>query len=131
MWEKAYLLAFMLIGCNFGAGLLIALLGGIFNVKIRGLGLVVQFVSAYTIGQLYTQNRGSVIPQSLRLRTSIYNMVISACVSAVFLLLMNLPDLLELFPILGLLGLFSALGFILTYWGLGSGSKAYMKKIKR
>jgi len=131
MWDKAYFLAFMLIGCNLGAGLLIGLLEAMFNTKIGGLSLAVQFISAYTIGQLYAQNRGSVIPQSLRLWASIYNVLISACITAVVLLAMNAPELLGLLPILGLLGLLSVIGLISTYWGLSYGSKAYMKKIKK
>jgi hypothetical protein len=131
MWDKAYLLAFMLVGRNFGAGLLIGLLEVVFRTRIGGLALAVQFVAAYTIGQLYAQNRGSLIPQALKLWTSVYYILISVCIIAAVLLIMNAPEAFGLFPILGLLGLFSALGFIFTYWGLSSGSKAYMKKARK
>ena len=131
MWDKAYFLALILIGCHLGAGLLIGLLGAMFNTNIRGLSLIVQFVSAYTVGQLYAQKRQNVMPQSLRLQASIYSILLSLCLTAVVLLAINALALLGLLPILGGVGLLAVIGLILTYWGLGSGSKAYLKKTKK
>ncbi|MBD2037900.1 hypothetical protein H6F76_23380 [Leptolyngbya sp. FACHB-321] len=131
MWDKAYFLALILIGCHLGAGLLIGLLGAMFNTNSRGLSLIVQFVSAYTVGQLYAQKQQNVMPQSLRLQASIYSILLSLCLTAVVLLAMNALELLGLLPILGGVGLLAVIGLILTYWGLGSGSKAYLKKTKK
>ena len=131
MWDKAYLLAFMLVGSNFVGGLLIGLLEIMFRTKLGGLAGAVQFTAAYTLGQLYTQNRGVLISKALKLQISAYYILISTCVISVLLIIMNEPKTLGLFPVLALLGLVSALGFTMIYWGLSSGSKAYMKRTRK
>jgi hypothetical protein len=134
MLNKAYILALIIAGFSFVAGLLVVLLEHIFGAQIRGITLIIQFIAAYSVGQLYAQKQGAIVPKALRLRASIYNLLISICFSVINLFILSATieqSQLQLSQILVWVGLIWLISALLVYWGLGSGSKAYMKKIKK
>jgi hypothetical protein len=132
MLNKAYILALIIAGFSFVAALLVVLLEYIFGTQVRGVALIIQFIAAYSVGQLYAQKQGAVVPKALRLRVSIYSLLISICFSVINLFILRTTieqSQLQSSQIVVLVGVIWLISALLVYWGLGSGSKAYMKKI--
>jgi hypothetical protein len=124
MLNKAYILALIIAGFSFVAALLVVLLEHIFGTQVRGVALIIQFIAAYSVGQLYAQKQGAVVPKALRLRAfSVINLFILRTTIEQSQLQSS-----QIVVVVGVIWLISAL---LVYWGLGSGSKAYMKRIKK
>jgi hypothetical protein len=134
MLNKAYVLALIIAGFSFVAGLLIVILEYIFGTRLGGITIIIQCIAAYSVGQLYAQKQSAVLPKALRLRVSIYNLLISICFSVINLFILRTTieqSQLQLSQILVRVGIIWLISVLLVYWGLGSGSKAYMQRIKK
>ncbi|KAM3090906.1 hypothetical protein ACKFKF_34075 [Phormidesmis sp. 146-12] len=131
MWSKAYMLALMIFGYTLAANLMLGLLQAVLGIKFLGMGVAIQFIAAYSIGQVYTFKQRQVISNSLKLWVSIDYTLIAICSTTVALLALKMvsPALPSSFLTLGIL--IPILVSPLIYWAIGSGSKAYLKKIKK
>lgn len=129
MWNNAYLLALMTMGCTIAAGLSIGIIEVIFDTRISGLGFLIQLLSAFIIGGCYSQKQQSLIPKGLKLWTSMYYALISFLMAPITLNLLNIhiPRAASIWNVIGIV---SILGFIFAYWGLSFGSKQYMKRVR-
>lgn len=113
--------------------MIIVTIGDIFfDIKIRGENLALQWMIAYTIGQIYTSKYKQVMSHHIKLWIVIYYFLIVIIVASLFMLILS--------PIIFSKISFSLLPWILglyvisapiMYWMLGLGSKAYFKKINK
>ena len=137
MWlNKPYKLALIMYGLVVGVGIIIGIIGAIFGIQIRGGTLGLQWIIAYTIGQVYTSKYKQIMPHQIKLWTVIYYFLIVIIVASLFLLILG-PIILSEIPASFLSWTFLIIGVLYTisapimYWMLGLGSKAYLKKINK
>ena len=57
-------------------GIILVTIGAIFDIQIRGGTLGLQWIIAYTIGQIYTSKYKQVLPHHIKLWTIIYYFLI-------------------------------------------------------
>jgi hypothetical protein len=128
MWNKAYILALMILGCTIAGGFMLGIFELVFNTRISGFGLSMQFLSGFAVGGNYSQHQGILIPKSLKLSTSMYHALITILITPIGVSILNIhiPASSLWYLALGA----SILGFIFVCWGLGFGSSSYMKKKK-
>jgi hypothetical protein len=129
MWNKAYILALMIIGCTFAGGMILGIFEVVFNTKMSGFGFVLQYLSGFIIGGTYSQYQEILIPKPLKLSTSIYHTLITILVAPIALSILNIhipPSSNLWFTVFWA----SILGSVFVYWGLSVGSKSYMNRKK-
>jgi hypothetical protein len=131
MWDKSYGIALILFGSNSVIQILLEGLYSLFATKVMGLNLVVRLMTAYTVGQVYASKQGEAIPPSLNSSATAYYTLMEGILSTVLFcfLMANIPDAPWFFPLLG----FAVQLLIapLIYWAIGSGSKNYLKRMRR
>jgi hypothetical protein len=129
MWNKAYILALMIIGCTFTGGMILGIFEVIFNTKMSGFGFMLQYISGFILGGFYSQYQEILIPKPLKLSASIYHALITILAAPIVLPILNIhiPASSNLwFTVFWA----AILGSIFVYWGLSVGSKSYMKRKK-
>lgn len=134
--NKPYKLALIIYVLVVVVGLIIATIGDIFfDIKIRGENLALQWIIAYTIGQIYTCKYKQVMSHHIKLWTVIYYFLIVIIVASLLMLILSPIILSEIsvsfLPLILIIAGLYVISAPIMYWMLGLGSKAYFKKINK
>jgi hypothetical protein len=130
MWDKAYLLALILLGSNFVLGAITVAIGELLKFESgAGMGVMINFITAFTIGRSYAENKGVVTPVPFRIWISIYHALLYVCLVTLFLFAtQRIKTISEFLPFLPV-ALF--VNFVVTYLGLSFGGRDYVKRSKK
>jgi hypothetical protein len=130
IWEKPYILALTMLGTNISVGLFLGLLEGLTGTETR-IQMGVQFLSAFTTGQVYAWKCGNLMPSPTRFRATAWYAGILMPLNAIIILILcaAYPKIPHYFVLLALLApiVFAPL----IYFLLGYGAKSYLKKMRR
>jgi len=135
MWKKPYFLAGVISGISVGIMLLLLLLEGLFDIRIRGVGLMIPGVVSYTIGQVYASKYEQPMSHQLKLWTLIYYIIILVIWTSFLIIIQHLLEpILSIFEnifIILLSVVFNILISLIMYWLMGQGCKKYLENMKR
>lgn len=134
MLKKPYILALMNFGLILIVGIVMLILEYLFKINAKGVGLTLQIVVPFSIGQAYGTKYKQPIPHQLKLWTSICYILIWMPWTIMWLIIFavlgfNWPAFLYPLAFLVITGI-NILLSPLMYWMLGLGCKASLAKLK-